>query len=198
MLARRVTLPHPPNQANSFVPMLLQPLKVSCLSFCSTLPLFSITCSLFLQNTRGGGCALPTTHSSRPTFRSLCFHNDTNPSSSQPAVASLYFHALTNPSTGNSFLFTSMQIPRGCGGAAIRRVRPSLSDAVRLRSTQPVEQYIEVTKHRQKECVMNPNLIGNYALDHLAECLYTLAARVFSTNLSIALANPSSSFVEVT
>jgi len=73
-----------------------------------------------------------------------------------------------------------------------------VSDAVRLRSTQPVEQYIEVTKHRQKECVMNPNLIGNYALDHLAECLYTLAARVFSTNLSIALANPSSSFVEVT
>jgi hypothetical protein len=73
-----------------------------------------------------------------------------------------------------------------------------VSDAVRLRSTQPVEQYIEVTKHRQKECVMNPKLIGNYALDHLAECLYTLAARVFSTNLSMALANPSSSFVEVT
>jgi hypothetical protein len=142
MLARRVTLPHPPNQANSFVPMLFQPLKVSCLSFCRTLPLFSTAYSLFFQNTRGGGYALPTTHYSLPTFRSLCFHNDTNPSSFQPAVASLYFHALTNPSTGNSFLFTSMQIPRVWGvlpsdGSGLR-----VSDAVRLRSTQPTEQYI--------------------------------------------------------
>jgi hypothetical protein len=58
MLARQITFRHSPNQANSFVPMLLRPLEVSCLSFCCTLPLFSIACSLFFQNTRGGGYPL--------------------------------------------------------------------------------------------------------------------------------------------
>jgi hypothetical protein len=37
----------------------LQPLKVSWLSFSESRPLFSITCSLFLQNTRGVGCPDP-------------------------------------------------------------------------------------------------------------------------------------------
>ena len=38
----------------------LQPLAVSCLSFGSSRPLFSIVCSLFFQNTRGVGGALVT------------------------------------------------------------------------------------------------------------------------------------------
>ena len=38
-----------PNPCNG-----LQPLETSCLSFCDSRPLFSIACSLFCQNTRGG------------------------------------------------------------------------------------------------------------------------------------------------
>jgi hypothetical protein len=39
---------------NSLLPVQLQPLEVSCLSFCNALPFFSTACSLFVQNTGGG------------------------------------------------------------------------------------------------------------------------------------------------
>src|SRR5713226_1887664 len=38
----------------SFGVFRLQPLELSCLSFCNSCHLFSIACSLFSQNTRGG------------------------------------------------------------------------------------------------------------------------------------------------
>ena len=118
MLARQITHPPAPNRANSFPPTLLRTLQLSCRSFFRPRPLFSIACTLFAQNTRGGGTPqrrlLPSRHSDVQILRpadaisfAVCFHNDTNPSSH------------------NSFLFASMQIPRGCGGAAILRVRPS-------------------------------------------------------------------------
>ena len=54
MLPRQTTLPRPPNPANSFAPVSLQPLVSSCPSFCEPRPLFSIICSLFCKNTGGG------------------------------------------------------------------------------------------------------------------------------------------------
>jgi hypothetical protein len=67
MLPRQIILPSPLNSANSFVPMLLQPLELSCLSFCSILPLFSMVYGLFLQNTGGGG-----TSACSATLQSSC------------------------------------------------------------------------------------------------------------------------------
>lgn len=49
-----------PPYPKSIVFKRLPPLDFSCLFFAGSHPLFSITCSLFLQNTRGG-CAPPTT-----------------------------------------------------------------------------------------------------------------------------------------
>ena len=57
MLARQVTLPRRIHSANSFVRMPLPPLGFSCLSFTSSRRLFSIACSLFVQN-RGVGIPL--------------------------------------------------------------------------------------------------------------------------------------------
>jgi len=51
-----------------------------------------------------------------PSWRPLCFHNDTNPFSRLPAHTALYFHIFTSPLAGKAFIFTSIQIPRGCGG----------------------------------------------------------------------------------
>ena len=51
-----------------------------------------------------------------PLFSTLCFHNLTNPSSRLPAHIDFYFHhfhALTNPFSGKTFVFTSIQNPRG-------------------------------------------------------------------------------------
>src|SRR6266404_6233916 len=59
MLARQVTLPRRIHSANSFVRMPLPPLGFSCLSFTSSRRLFSIACSLFVQN-RGVGMPLST------------------------------------------------------------------------------------------------------------------------------------------
>ena len=185
MLARQITHPSAPNRANSFPPTLLRTLQLSCRPFFRPRPLFSIACSLFAQNTRGGGTPqhrlLPSRHSDVQTLRpadaisfALCFHNDTNPSSH------------------NSFLFTSMQIPRGCGGAAILRSGLRVSVAVRLRSTQSVEQYIEVTKHRQKGRVMNPNTIGNYALHHRRMAPPTMAIVSTPDPLSVRSSYPGS------
>src|ERR1700730_15072721 len=53
------TNPHPFNR--------LQPLELSCLSFCNSHPLFSIACSLFSQNTGGG--VPPGQPSTLPTLR---------------------------------------------------------------------------------------------------------------------------------
>jgi len=55
MLARQIILPRHSPGLNSFAPILLPPLEISCLSFFSAFPLFSTACSLFFQNTRGGG-----------------------------------------------------------------------------------------------------------------------------------------------
>jgi hypothetical protein len=86
-------------------------------------PLFSIACSLFSQNTRGGGTPqgvdapdLQTCGRSDLQTRfcsALCFHNLTNPFSRLPAATVLYFHKLTNPLAGKSPVFTSIQNPRG-------------------------------------------------------------------------------------
>ena len=57
MLARQVTLSRRTPSSNSFVPIQLPPLFSSCLSFASSRRLFSIACSLFLQN-RGVGITL--------------------------------------------------------------------------------------------------------------------------------------------
>jgi hypothetical protein len=42
-------------RSNACVSMCLQPLELSCLSFCNNLPLFSVAYSLFCQNTGGAG-----------------------------------------------------------------------------------------------------------------------------------------------
>src|SRR6266446_7327152 len=57
MLPRQTTLSRPFHPANSFAPILLQTLEVSCPSFCEPRPVFSIVCRLFLQNAGGGGYA---------------------------------------------------------------------------------------------------------------------------------------------
>jgi hypothetical protein len=59
MLFKQRAFPRASNQANSFVPMPLQPLGISCLSFCNIFSLFSITCGLFLQNAGGVGSVTP-------------------------------------------------------------------------------------------------------------------------------------------
>ena len=107
----------------------LPPLCVSLPSFPHPGPLFSTTCSLFFQNTRGWGypAELPFRISGfRPLF---CPYVDSALGACpEPVGASrryqlpsillaLCFHNDTNPFSRNSVLFTSMQIPRGCGGA---------------------------------------------------------------------------------
>src|SRR5258706_11065064 len=57
MLPRQTILPRPFHPANSFAPILLQTLEVSCASFREPRPLFSIVCRLFCQNAGGGGYA---------------------------------------------------------------------------------------------------------------------------------------------
>ena len=51
---------------------------------------------------------LPTTHHRLPTLFL----------SPPPEMAGLCFHTLTNPSSRKPFIFTSTQIPRGCGGCS--------------------------------------------------------------------------------
>jgi hypothetical protein len=107
----------------------LPPLCVSLPSFFARRHLFSITCSLFSQNTRGGG-----------TLAHLAFGiNNIQPLSLHPVAMSYQssplsavlrfrvsifafrvsillarcFHTLTNRFSHNSFLFTSIQIPGG-------------------------------------------------------------------------------------
>jgi len=104
MLARQITLPPYSAQRNSLASILLQPLELSCLSFCKSLPLFSIACSLFSQNTRGAGVSLHSRPSDFPTFRPA-----------DATLSALCFHDNTNPFFRKSFIFTSMQIARGCG-----------------------------------------------------------------------------------
>jgi hypothetical protein len=58
-------------------------------------PFFSIACTLFCKNTRGGGIQSRFGVSVAIDFLSLCFHG------------------VTNPFFRNSFLFTSIQNPRG-------------------------------------------------------------------------------------
>src|SRR5260221_10512942 len=55
MLPRQTTLSRPFHPANSFAPILLQTLEVSCASFREPRPVFSITCRLFCKIPGGGG-----------------------------------------------------------------------------------------------------------------------------------------------
>src|SRR5260370_18638365 len=104
VLARQITFPHLPDRANSFPLRLLQPLELSCLSFCKGLPLFSTACRLFCKNTGGRVSRNLDAHSSSghesraATFLFvLCFHIDTH-----------YF-------SHNPFILTPIQIGRGYG-----------------------------------------------------------------------------------
>src|SRR5690349_20341120 len=58
MLAPRISLLPAPSQRKRRVSKPLPSLKLSCLSFCDTIPLFSMACSLFSQKTRGWGTLL--------------------------------------------------------------------------------------------------------------------------------------------
>jgi hypothetical protein len=115
----------------------LPPLCVSLPSFFARRSVFSITSSLFLQNTQGGGTSAspPLRISNIQTLfsRAVCKAVTTpvprrNPFS-VPSVASpaptgsgwqiqflfaLCFHNLTNPFSRNSRVFTSIQNPGGC------------------------------------------------------------------------------------
>ena len=69
----------------------LPPLEISCLSFSHSRPFFSIACSLFPQNTRGGVSPFPP----EPFRRTIDLHP-------------LYFHTLVNPFFLNPFVFTNI------------------------------------------------------------------------------------------
>src|SRR5258708_32835980 len=90
MLARRITLRQPLNPANSFPPIGLQPLVSSCPSFCEPRPLFSIACSLFLQNA-GGGVGIPNTGTSAPGLRFRRHMRHVAPLSPVASVDCAYF-----------------------------------------------------------------------------------------------------------
>src|SRR5258708_136252 len=69
MLPRQITLSRPFHPANSFAPILLQTLEVSCASFGERRPVFSITCRLFCKIPGGGGTStFPCQASPTPSY----------------------------------------------------------------------------------------------------------------------------------
>ena len=69
MLPRQTILPRPFHPANSFAPILLQTLEVSCASFREPRPVFSITCRLFCKIPGGGGTStFPCQASPTPSY----------------------------------------------------------------------------------------------------------------------------------
>src|ERR1700740_3695162 len=67
MLALQVSFPLSLLRANSFSLTLLRALQVSCPCFSRAFPLFSATCTLFLQNTAGWGASTASfPHTSSP------------------------------------------------------------------------------------------------------------------------------------
>ena len=121
---------------NSRFVSFLRTLVLSCRSFCSRCPLFSMACALFDKNTGVRAC-LSANSASRITvaFDSdrLCFHNLTNP----------FFH--------NSFPLTSMQTPGGCGvppsSAALSLEGPASSSGLR--------KYRHIASRSQRETKAN-------------------------------------------
>jgi hypothetical protein len=141
MLARQIILPRHSPGLNSFAPILLPPLEISCLSFCSAFPLFSTACSLFFQNTRGGGYLVRFVLVSASALRSLRLRVIVSLRSLSP----LCFHNLTNCLSRNSLLFTSMQIARGVG-AQIQEKNP-WQTRVPLRPLSPFNAVFRHSMH---------------------------------------------------
>src|SRR5258708_24370317 len=107
-------------------PLSFQSTAASLSSLFARRPLFSIACSLFSENTRGGGTStnLPFGISNfQPLFSVPVCKTVTpavNPAFCPRLGASaaidlfpLCFHTLTNPFSRKPFLFTSIQNPRG-------------------------------------------------------------------------------------
>jgi hypothetical protein len=194
MLARQITASRLPNQANSFVPTLLQPLDLSWLSFFGASPLFSTACSLFFENTRVGvspdilrvglaypppGFLVPDLQTFRPadaTLSTLCFH--------KIQIRPLVAHKR------QAFIFMALQIP------------PPASSINMLRVFIQLQIPFAATPLFSHPCKSLGGVGVPLSLPHrscgVLVWFQTFAARVFSTNFSIALANPSSSLVEVT
>jgi hypothetical protein len=128
MLARQITHPSAPNRANSFPPTLLRSLQLSCRSFCNSLPLFSIACSLFSQNTGGGGihCPLPTIH--YPLSAPFVFTTIQIPPPARSISRSFIFIRLQNPSLATPFFSHPCKSQGGCG------VLPSYGQAFAYRA----------------------------------------------------------------
>jgi hypothetical protein len=221
MLARQITLLTHPLQTNSFTSMCLQPLELSCLSFCDALPLFSIACSLFLQNTGGGGrfrCTATLEPSGLRTFgrpvtrfpATHIYQERSREAKKRPLSPFPATHA-EMPSCKSFACHTSKKR----GVSLCSRVAP----AVRLRSVRFVNRYIIGCKYSRKNrpapvsnvaetwAMIRATIRGIRFRRALAWVLFagtgrahphTLAERALSTNFSMALAKPSSSLVEVT
>ena len=135
MSSTQTTLP-----ATSY-PLSFQSTAASLSSLFARRPLFSIACSLFSENTRGGGTStnLPFGISNFQPLLSVPVCKTVTPSvnpafcprlgaSAAIDLLPLCFHTLTNPFSHKPFLFTSIQNPRGCGGPPLPSQHGDCSD----------------------------------------------------------------------
>jgi hypothetical protein len=119
------------SEANSFFSYSCKLFGNSFYSFRNHHPFFSIPCTLFCKNTRGGGYPK---------------HSPALGVSVVIDFLSLWFHGLTNPCFRNSFACTSIQNPRGVN-PCLKQISDSLCSVLSVSLWQIRLDFVSRTKY---------------------------------------------------